>query len=1133
MNKYKVMDGNEACAHISYMFTEVGGIYPITPASPMSEYIDEWSNIGRKNLFGNPVKLVEMQSEAGAIALMHGSLQTGTLSSTYTASQGLLLMIPSMYKMAGEMLPGVINVASRTVATHALSIFGDHSDIYASRSTGFCFLSSSSVQDVMYMTLVSYLSSIKGRLPFVNFFDGFRTSHELNKIKVLDEEDIREFVPFDEITKFRKNSMLAKKVIRGTTQNDDVYFQNLEVREKYYNEMPDVVNDYMQKINDKFDLDYKPFNYYGDKDAERVVVAMGSVCEPLKELVDTLNKNGEKVGVVIVHLFRPFSKKYFLDVIPKTVRKIAVLDRAKEAGAVGEPLYQDVVNIYNDVKKRPLIVGGRYGISSKDTTINDLYAVYENLNKKEVINSFVIGITDDINNKSLKEIKVKTSKKTIDILIYGYGSDGMVSASKDLIKLVGDNTEGFVQGYFEYDSKKSGGITKSHLRIGKEPIRLTYYIKEPHIVVCTKDVYLNKYDVLKGIRKNGIFILVTDKKDDELEEFLPNNVKSILANKNIKFYTLDAYSLAQENNIPNKISTIVESAIIYITKVLPYKLSVDKMKETIIMHFSKKGEEIVNNNINAFTKVVDIIKEVKIKPVWKSLDNNKIKVDGVLDSISHLKGSSLKVSDFVSHEDGSYEVNTSRLEKRNIAEKLPCWIKENCIECNQCSIVCPHGVIVPKLVTEEEIKKNDNLVVIPCLGNNEYKYALEISYDDCTGCGVCASTCPGKLGAKALIMKKANEVKRINNKIENVTNKNIYSNATIKGLAFTEPLFRFSGACAGCGETPYIKLLTQVHKDGIVIANATGCSSIYGGSMPSSPYNLSWSNSLFEDNAEYGLGMSITINIMKEKIKNIMKERLKGTLGIKNIEMFNKWLKNMDNYEITKTVYENINYDEVPELEEIKEYIPTKSVWIIGGDGWSYDIGFGGLDHVMASSENVNILVLDTEVYSNTGGQASKSTKEGAVAKFASSGKKTPKKDLAKMMMNYKNVYVAQVSLGANMNQTIKALKEAKEHNGPSLIIAYSPCISHGIKAGMNNSIEEEKLAVHSGYFPIFRYNGEKNEFTLDYKDPDFDLYDLFLSGENRYAMIKNASPKLAEKLLEENKKDAIERFNYYKGLSK
>ncbi len=1131
MEKYKVMDGNESCAHISYMFTEVAGIYPITPASPMAEYIDEWANRERKNIFGNKVKIVEMQSEAGAIGLVHGSLQTGSLSSTYTASQGLLLMIPSMYKIAGEMLPCVINVASRTVATHALSIFGDHSDIYATRSTGFSFLSSSSVQDTMYMTLVSYLSAIEGKLPFVNFFDGFRTSHELNKIRVIEQDEIIDLVPFDKIEEFRNNSMISKKIIRGTTQNDDVYFQNLEVRNKYYDEMPDVVNKYMKKINDKFNTDYKPFNYYGSPEAEKIIVAMGSVCETAKELIDILISKGEKVGLIIVHLYRPFSKKYFMEVIPKTVRKIAVLDRTKESGSTGEPLYQDIVNIFNDVKKKPLIVGGRYGISSKDTNLSDLYAVFKNLDEKEPINSFTIGINDDINNKSLERVKIKNNKKNIELLIYGYGSDGMISASKDIIKLVGDNTEGFVQGYFEYDSKKSGGVTKSHLRIGKEPVRMTYYIEEPHIVVCTKDVYLEKYDVLKGIRKNGIFILVTDKKGKELEEFLPNNIKSVLANNKIKFYTIDAYSIARKYNIPNKISTIMESVIIYITKILSYNLSIEKMKETITLHFSKKGTEIVDNNIKAFTKAKDKINEVKVKDSWKSLDKNMKKIDGVLDSISHLKGNDLSVSKFEEHDNGSFEVDTSKFEKRNIAENLPCWIKENCIECNQCSIVCPHGVIVPKLLSVEEVKNNKNVVTIPCLGNKDFVYALEFSYENCTGCGVCASTCPGKASAKAIVMKKNNEVERINNEIKNVTSKKLYSESTIKGVAFNEPLFRYSGACAGCGETPYIKLLTQVHGDGIIIANATGCSSIYGGSMPSSPYNVSWANSLFEDNAEYGLGMQMTISLMKEKISNIMRERLKGTLGIKNMEMFNKWLTNKDNYKITKEVYDNINYDEVPELESIKEYIPSKSVWIIGGDGWSYDIGFGGLDHVMASGENVNILILDTEVYSNTGGQASKSTKEGAVAKFASNGKKTSKKDLAKMMMNYPNVYVAHISLGANMNQSIKAIKEAKEHDGPSLIIAYSPCISHGIKAGMSNSLEEEKLAVQSGYFPIFRYDSSKNEFNLDYNEPDFDLYDLFLQGENRYTMMNAVNPKLAKKLLEENKKTAIDRFNYYKNF--
>ncbi len=1132
MQKYRVMDGNEACAHISYMFTEIAGIYPITPASPMAEYIDEWSNKGVKNIFGNKVNLVEMQSEAGAIGLVHGSLQTGSIASTYTASQGLLLMIPSMYKIAGEMLPCVINVAARTVATHALSIFGDHSDIYAARTTGFCMLSSSNVQDVVYMTLISYLSAIDGRLPFVNFFDGFRTSHEIDKIMLPEIDDIKDIVPFDKIDEFRKNSMLAKKVVRGTTQNDDVYFQNLEVRNKYYEEMPNVVNSYMEKINEKFNTTYKPFNYYGHKEAEKIIVAMGSVCDSIRELVDILNEKDEKVGLIEVHLYRPFSKKYFLDVMPKTVRKIAVLDRAKEAGSA-EPLYLDVVNILNDQKKKPLVVGGRYGISSKNTDLKDLYAVFKNLDNKEPINSFTIGINDNITNKSLKPVEIKSKKKNIELLIYGYGSDGMISASKDLIKMVGENTDGYIQGYFEYDSKKSGGVTKSHLRIGKEQVRLSYYIEEPHIVVCTKDVYLKKYDVLKGIRKNGIFILVTDKNDKELDKFLPNNVKSILANNKIKFYTIDAYKIAEKYNIPNKISTIMEIVIIYITKILPLKLSQDKMKESIEKHFLKKGEEIVNNNINAFMNACNSIKSVDIKNEWKSLDKNMKKTKGVLESISHLKGNEIPVEEFEIHKDGTFDVDTSKLEKRNIAENLPCWLTDNCIQCNQCSIVCPHGVISPKLMTEEEIKNNPNVIAIPCLGNDEYKYALEISYENCTGCGVCANTCPGKAGSKALVMKKNSEVKRINNEIINVTNKKLYSENNIKGLAFNEPLFKYSGACAGCGETPYIKLLTQIHGDGIIIANATGCSSIYGGSMPSTPYNVSWANSLFEDNAEYGLGMQITIKNMKEKISNIMRNRLKDKLGIKNVEMFNKWLTNKDNYKITKEVMDNINYDEVPELIPLKEYIPSKSVWIIGGDGWSYDIGFGGLDHVMASGENVNILVLDTEVYSNTGGQASKSTKEGAVAKFAYSGKKTSKKDLAKMMMNYPNVYVAHISLGANMNQTIKAIKEAKEHNGPSLIIAYSPCISHGIKAGMNNSIEEEKLAVQSGYFPIFRYDGTNNEFTLDYKEPNFDLYDLFLEGENRYSMIKAVDKKLANTLLEENKKEAIKRFNYYKSLEK
>ena len=1126
MENYKVIDGNEACSYVSYMFTEVAGIYPITPASVMSENIDKWSQNGRKNIFGNTVKVVEMQSEAGAIALCHGSLNSGTLANTYTASQGLLLMIPSMYKIAGEMLPCVINVASRTVATHALSIFGDHSDIYAARSTGFSFLASSSVQDVPYMTLISHLSSIDGRLPFVNFFDGFRTSHEINKIKMFEMDDIKDIVPFDKIYNFRKESILSNKKIKGTTQNEDVYFQNLEVRNKYYEKMPDIVNDYMKKINKKFKTDYKPFNYYGSKTATKVIVAMGSICDSIKELIDLLNDKGEEVGLIEVHLFRPFSKKYFIDVMPKTVRKIAVLDRAKESNGF-DVLYSDIVNIFNDVKNKPYIIGGRYGISSKNTTLEDLYAVYKNLDSKNPINSFTIGIKDDVTNKSLKPSKIKNNKKNIEMLIYGYGSDGMISASKDIVKQIGESTEGFTQGYFKYDSKKSGGVTISHIRIDKTPIRSTYLVENPHIVVCTKDIYLKRYDILKGIRKNGIFILNTDKGI----KVIPNKIKKELAKNNIKTYIIDANKIATKNNIPNKISTIMETAIIYITKLLPYEEYLEGLEKSIINKFSKKGEEIVNNNISSIKEVVDNIKEIEVDSSWKELEVNEKELAGVFDYISSLRGEELSVKEFIEHEDGTYECDTSKKEKRDIAENLPRWIKENCIQCNHCSIVCPHGCITPKLLTEEEIKNNPNVVVTDCIGNKDLKFALEFSYENCTGCGVCANTCLGKLGAKAIMMKDAKEVERINNVIKNVTNKKLYLDTTAKGLAYNEALFKYSGACAGCGETPYIKMLTQIFNDSIIIANATGCSSIYGGSLPGIPYNVSWSNSLFEDNAEYGLGMRMTIDVTKNKITNIMKEKLTGKLGIKNIEMFNKWLINKDNSNITKEIMENINYDEVPELLPYKGYIQNKDVWIIGGDGWSYDIGFAGIDHVMASGENVNILVLDTEVYSNTGGQSSKATNIGAVAKFSSNGKKTNKKDLAKMMMTYDNVYVAQVSLGANMNQTIKAFKEAAKHNGPSLIIAYAPCINHGIKKGMSKSIEEERLAVECGYFPIFRYNSNEKEFTLDYQNPDFDKYEEFLDGENRYTMIKSVSEKLAKELLDKNKQNAIKRFNYYKNL--
>ena len=1121
--KYKVMDGNSAAAHISYMFSDAASIYPITPASTMAEKIDEWSNKNIKNLYGTNVKVVEMQSEAGAIGTVHGLLQTGLVASTYTASQGLLLMIPEMYKIAGELLPSVINVAARTVATHSLSIFGDHSDIYATRSTGYSMLSSSNVQDVMYMTLISYLSTFEGKIPFVNFFDGFRTSHELSKINVLEIDDIKDLVNFDLINEFRKNSSLAKKQIKGTTQNDDVYFQNIEARNKYYDNMPDIVNSYMEKVNDKFGTDYHPFDYYGSKSAEKVIIAMGSVCDTIKEVIDEKGEE-EKLGLIIVRLYRPFSTDYLLKVLPKTVKKIAVLDRTKESGA-GEPLYLDVVNALSSKKIK--IIGGRYGLSSKNTSPEDIYAVYKNLDKTKPKEDFTIGIIDDVTNKSLDKEEIKIKNKNIEMLVYGYGSDGMVSATKDIITLVGDNTNGFVQGYNQYDSKKSGGVTMSHLRIGKEPIKSSYYVENPHIVVCSKDSYLDKYDMLSNIRKNGIFILNTSKNIKDL----PDNIKYVIKEKKLKFYIIDAHKIARENSIPNKISTIMENAIFKITKILPYETATNKMKESIENKFSKKGEEIVRNNINAISNVENEIVEIEVPDEWSKLKYNESKYDGVLDSISHLKGDSLKVSDFITHDDGTYEVDTTKFEKRNIAELLPCWNTENCISCNQCVMACPHAVIRPKILNEEELRNNRNIVTTDVPGKPDLKFALEFSYDDCTGCGVCSSVCPGKAGNKALTMDKNENVARINHKIE-AENKHLYPETIVKGLAFNEPLFKYSGACAGCGETPYIKMLTQVVGEGMIIANATGCSSIYGGSMPSSPYNISWSNSLFEDNAEYGFGMSLTVSIMKEKIETIMNENM-DRVSDKNKELFNLWMDNKDNYKITKEVSEKIIYKEVPDLEVIKDYIPTKSVWILGGDGWSYDIGFGGLDHIMSTNQNVNILVLDTEVYSNTGGQSSKSTREGAVAKFASHGKMTSKKDLAKMMMGYPNVTVSQISMGANMNQAIKAINEAKNHNGPSLIIAYAPCINHGIKGGMGNLMKEEELAVKSGYFPIFRYNAVTKEFNLDYKEPDFNLYGQFLANENRYKMISAVNLEMAKQLLEDNLESAKERFEYYKSLEK
>lgn len=1130
MKQYKVMDGNEACSYVSYLFSEIAGIYPITPASTMAEKVDELSSKGFNNLYGTPVKVMEMQSEAGAIALVHGALQSGVLATTYTASQGLLLMIPSMYKIAGECLPCVINVAARSIATHALSILGDHQDIYAVRPTGFAMIASSSVQDVMNLTAVSYLSSIDNSMPVVNFFDGFRTSHELKKIEVLDGKDLKYLINRKALEDFRNNSLIAKKQIRGTTENDDIYFQNTEARNENYDKMPDVVNTYMQRINEITGKDYKPFNYYGDKNASKVIVAMGSVCDTIKEVID----NEEDLGLIEVHLYRPFSKKYFMDVMPKTVKKIAVLDRTKEAGSIGEPLYLDVCSIFQDEKQRPLIIGGRYGLSSKNTDAAQVKAVYDFLDDPNCFTSFTVGITDDLTHKSIpvNDYKIK-HKGQREILIYGYGSDGMVTASKDIITILGNYTNAYVQGYFQYDSKKSGGVTKSHLRVSKDDIRSSYYVDKANLLVCTKDKYLLKYDIVRSIKKGGIFIISSSLSNEDLIKLIPNNVKKELIDKEVKTYVIDAFKIAKENNIPNKISAIMETAIFKLANLVNYEAVKEKIKDQIIKKFSKKGKEIVDANLNAIKSVDDSLRELDINMTsLTSKDDEKpdLMEDKILKYASRLKGDELTVKDFIKHKDGSFAPGTSKLEKRDIAEMLPCWNKDNCIQCNMCALACPHAVIRPFVLTEDEVKKFDlEGKVKKVTGKDDLYFYMAISKEDCTGCGVCSEVCPAKEKAITMMEAVKSDRKNVSMIFEMVKNKNIAPKNTIKGSQFEKPLFEFSGACAGCGETPYLKLLTQLFGESLVIANATGCSSIYGGSHPSMSYSVSWANSLFEDNAEFGLGIETGDLYQKEKIKNILQN---SNLSDENKEIADNWINNPDDIDACERMLKYFDFSESLKAERLKKYIMPKTTWIIGGDGWAYDIGYGGLDHVLASGENVNILVLDTEVYSNTGGQKSKATRSGATAKFASSGKKGKKKDLARMAMAYDDVYVASVSLGANMQQTIKAFTEAKENKGPSIIIAYAPCINHGIKSGMKNSIKEEKLAVESGYWPLFRYKPSDEKLYLDFKNPNFDKYEEFLDNENRYTMTKLVNENRAKELFQINKENAIKRFNFYKELS-
>lgn len=1122
----KIMDGNSACSYVSYNFTEVAGIYPITPASTMAEKVDEYSASGKTNMFGDVVKVVEMQSEAGAIGMVHGLLQNGVLATTYTASQGLLLMIPNMYKIAGELLPCVINVAARTVATHALSIMGDHSDIYSTRPTGFAIFSSSSVQQVMDLTGVSYLSSIKGRIPFVNFFDGFRTSHEYNKINVIDNEIFKELLDYKALENFRKNSLdIDNPTTRGTNQGDMVYFEAVEARNKYYEKLPDIVNDYMEKINKKINTNYKPFNYYGDKNAKKVIVAMGSVCETVKEVI----KEEKGLGLIEVHLYRPFSSKYFLNVLPKSVRKIAVLDRTKEAASNGEPLYLDVVEIIKKHNLKIEVVGGRYGLSSKNTTKNDIDAVYKYLDNK-ILKTFTIGINDDVNNISLTPTTRNFKNTSKEILIYGYGSDGMVTTSKNILTLIGEKTPSYVQGYFEYDSKKSGGVTKSHLRFSKEVINSPYYVTNPYMVVCSKDTYLKKYDVLNNIKENGIFLLNTEKDINNLNEVLPVEVINEIKEKKINFYIINANKIAYENNIPNKISMIMEMAILNLMGEVDMSLVKKEMKHLIKINFSKKGIDVVNSNINALSSSLTSLKKVDISLLTSKINMEKVN-NTLYSKLEHARCDLIKVSDFNSNIDGVFEGGTSALEKRGLSNIIPSYDKDKCIMCNMCSLVCPHAVVRPYLLDKEEIEKSPLSVKEHLkdakIKDNDLSFTIGISVPDCTGCSLCSMVCP----TKAITLKKQNlearqkEMERYNY-LQTVSEKHVLPKTTIKGSQFVKPKFEFSGACAGCGETPYLKLLSQLFGDDLMIANATGCSSIYGASIPSMPYTVPWVNSLFEDNAEFGYGIRVGEDFMHEKVKRVFKE-YKNKVNSKNKKLIDKYLKSYSK-EVAEEVYNNLDYEDFKEIIPLKKYIKEKTIFIVGGDGWAYDIGYGGIDHVLANNENVNILVLDTEVYSNTGGQSSKSTRMGATAKFASSGKKTAKKDLAKMALNYKNVYVATVSLGANYMQTIKALTEAASYNGPSIIICYAPCIAHGIKSGMKSAIEEEKLVTESGYFPLFRYNPETEKFTLDSK-ADFTKYNEIFNRENRYSI--NEEEKIS--LLEQNKKNAIDRYNEYKTLER
>jgi pyruvate-ferredoxin/flavodoxin oxidoreductase len=1169
------MDGNQAAAHCAYAFTEVAGIYPITPSSPMAEFVDLWSAKGMKNLFGVPVRVVEMQSEAGAAGTVHGSLLSGALTTTFTASQGLLLKIPNMYKIAGELLPGVIHVAARSIAAQALSIFGDHQDVMAARQTGWAMLATSSVQEVMDLAGVAHLAAIKSRIPFVHFFDGFRTSHEIQKVEVMDYEVFDRLLDKEAVKRFREDCLTFERPVElGSAQNDDVYFQAREAQNKYYLAVPDIVADYMKEISKVTGRHYAPFVYYGPEDATDIIIAMGSVNETIKETVDYLNKKGRKVGSITVHLYRPFSTKYLFDVMPKTVKRIAVLDRTKEPGAPGEPLYLDIKSAFYNKPNAPFIIGGRYGLSSKDTTPSQILAVYDHL-AKEGHDGFTIGITDDITNLSLpitEQISTVDPEVT-ELIFYGVGSDGTVGANKNTIKIIGENTDLYGQAYFAYDSRKSGSVTRSHLRFSPKPIRSPYLVHSADFISCSLDSFLIKYDMLSALKPGGVFLLNTVKSHEELVHYMPNNFKRQLAEKNIKIYTIDAVSLANEIGLGNRTNTILQSAFFKLSeKIMPYEKAQKLMKEYAQKTYGRKGDDVVQMNFLAIDRGAEGLKEFKVDPAWANLlkdkkvedDNRSYFIREIAEPINNLDGYSLPVSAFEGFENGKMEVGSTAYEKRAIANFVPRWIPENCIQCNQCSFVCPHAVIRPFLSTEEEMAgaPEGTLSLKPTgKGFEGLSYSIIVSTLDCTGCEVCAIQCPGKKVDG--VVQKALKMVPIDEELEagkekiaeyfhhNVTYKDnlVDKMANPKNSQFAKPLFEFHGACAGCGETPYIKLATQLFGDRMVIANATGCSSIYGGSYPASPYTVNsegkgpaWANSLFEDNAEFGFGMQIADETLRGQIGSIMEDALANEKLDDEVKaLFEKWLANSLDGEITKEVrnqlvplLEKLDTDYAKKLLELKDHLVKRSQWIIGGDGWAYDIGFGGLDHILANNEDVNILVLDTEVYSNTGGQSSKSSQTGSIAKFTAAGKSGKKKDLAAIAMSYGHVYVAYVAHGASQLQLLKAMKEAESYHGPSIIIAYSPCIAQGLRNGMSHSQEQTRLAVECGYWTLLRYDPRlaaegKNPFIIDSKEPNWDKYHDYLMSETRYSQLSQINPDKAEELLELNKLESQRRYAMYK----